>query len=51
MQISKRLNSVLSIAVAAALASPTAFAYNQTDAVVLQIVVNRHAAAIGRVLL
>ena len=33
MQISKRLNSVLSIAVAAALAAPTAFAYNQTDAI------------------
>ena len=32
-QMSKRLNTVLSIAVAAAMTSPAAFAYNQTDAI------------------
>jgi len=33
MPISKRLNTVLSIAVAAAMTSPAAFAYDQTDAI------------------
>ena len=33
MQMNKRLNSVLSMAVAAAITSPAAFAYDQTDAI------------------